>query len=88
MSRWAVNVSVETTILVLGLPSCGVSGAKTESDAVQNRGYFGHNFPMSTLREFVSINKDTLTAAERDLLGASSLSCTASDCPNGKGVVV
>lgn len=56
---------------------------------MQNRGYFGHNFPMATLREFVAINKDTLTAAERDLIGTSSLFmlCMACGCLNVKVLV-
>lgn len=50
------------------------AGQVSNSTATQSRGYFGHNFPMATLREFLRLNKDkTLTSGEKELLGKESI---------------
>lgn len=48
------------------------TGQKAASAAEASRGYFGHNFPLSTLEEFVGLHRDGLTEGERELIGASS----------------
>jgi hypothetical protein len=48
------------------------SGQKSTGDAVQSRGYFGHNFPLSTLTDFVQAHRDSLTPGEAKLMSESA----------------
>ena len=51
------------------------TGQKAASAAEASRGYFGHNFPMSTLASFVELHRDGLTEGERELIGACVYEC-------------